>query len=95
MAHRTTVLHKPLLEFDERLGDAASHDAEAKHCEVRRFLLRVAYELERDGPRPENGDEREAALVEHRPRCSICSWIDAYKVGSYASCWLQVEPYLG
>lgn len=64
MTHRTGALHEPLLESDERPADAASHDAGEKHrSEVCPVLLRVAYELERDGPRPGNSDEREAARL--------------------------------
>jgi len=72
MTHRTTALYGPLLESDERLADAASHDAEAKRrSEVRRVMLRVAYKLERDGPRPRNSDEREATRIEYSLRYSI------------------------
>jgi len=66
MTHRTKALHGPLLESDERLADAASHDAAAKRrSKVRQVMLRVVYKLERDGPRPGDSDERKATLIEN------------------------------
>jgi hypothetical protein len=61
-----------LLGSDERLADAASHDAESKRrSKVREVMLRVAYQLDRDGPRPGNSDERKATLIEYSLRHSI------------------------
>jgi len=57
---------------DECLADAASHEAEAKRCsEVHRIMLRVAYKLERDGPRPGKSDKRETTHIEYSLRHSI------------------------
>jgi hypothetical protein len=47
-------------------------DTEAQHRRaVVRVLLRVAHQFERDGPRPRDGDEGEAALAEYRLRLRV------------------------
>ena len=72
ISHRPTTLHDPLLETSERPADAALRDAEAEHGgAVGRVLLGVAYQFERDGPGPRDGDEGETPLVEDGLRHSI------------------------
>jgi hypothetical protein len=86
MTHRTTALHGPPLEPDERRADAASYDAEAKlRSKVHEVMLRIAYKLEGDGPRAGNSDEREATLIEYGLRYSILGLdrTEEWKIGSY------------
>jgi len=65
ITHRPATLHDPLLESSERPADSALRDAEAEHRgAVGWVLLRVAYQFERDGPGPRDGDEGETPLVE-------------------------------
>ena len=61
-----------MLEPSERPADATLHDAETEHhSTVRRVVLRVTGETERDRPRPRYRDEREATFVEDHLR--ICA----------------------
>ena len=72
IAHRPAALHDPRLESSERPADATLRDPEAEdRGAVDGVLLRVAHQFERDGPRPRDGYEREAPLVEDRLRRGI------------------------
>jgi len=65
--HRPATIRNPLLEAGDRPADAPLRKVEADdHRAVIWVLLRVADRFQPHCPRPQHGDEREAALIENR-----------------------------
>jgi len=66
------MLHDLLLESSKCPADAVLCNTEAEHCgAVGQVLLHVAYQFERDGPGPQDGNEGKTPLTEDGLRHGI------------------------
>lgn len=94
--HRPAAFHNPLFETGDGPVNTALRKAEAEdRSAVDGILLRVAHELQRYGPRPGDGDEREPPLAEDRLRDRILRPRRRVEYGVVRPAKLTVGWFLG